>query len=334
MGSGGRVYIIGAGPGDPGLMSVRGVRLLADADVVVYDRAVEAVLRWARPDAERIGAGAPAERDVAQDAISMLVAEKAREGHVVARVKWGDPFVFDSGAKEALFLHEQGVPFEIVPGVSAAVGTAAYAGIPLTYPNAGDTVVLVRGHEDETGRLADVDWESVARLDGTLACYASGRLISALLQQLAAHGTPPDSAAALVFRGTEPGQRTVTGTVGSLLEATSAAPPDEPAPALVRRTPALRPARRRHAIPGTVARTRRPSRERRRRSHPGADVQTGTARRPRSYRSRRGIGGRLSMGGPGISQRGDALSRGAHEGSAGSARARTRARRGGGSVHG
>ena len=106
------------------------MRLLAEADVVVYDRAVEAALRWARPDAERIAAGAPAERETAQDAISMLVAEKARDGHVVARLKWGDPFVFDSGAKEALFLHEQGVPFEIVPGIPAAIGATAYAGVP------------------------------------------------------------------------------------------------------------------------------------------------------------------------------------------------------------
>src|SRR4029453_8548144 len=111
-----------------------GVRLLADADVVVYDRAVEAALRWARPDAERIAAGAPAERETAQDALSMLVAHKAREGHVVARLKWGDPFVFDSGAKEALFLHEQGVPFEIVPGIPIAIGAPASPAAPVTFP--------------------------------------------------------------------------------------------------------------------------------------------------------------------------------------------------------
>ena len=102
----GHVFIIGAGPGDPGLISARGIRLLSQADVVVYDRAVSAVLRWARPDAERIEAGAPAESERSQDAISMLVAEKAREGLTVAHLKWGDAFVFDSGAKEALFLHE------------------------------------------------------------------------------------------------------------------------------------------------------------------------------------------------------------------------------------
>jgi len=121
----GRVFIIGAGPGDPGLVTIRGVQLLAKSDVVVYDRAAEAALRWAPPEAERIAVGAPAERAVAQDAISMLIAEKAREGHTVARLKWGDPFVFDSGAKEALFLHEQGIAFEVVPGVPSAIGVAA-----------------------------------------------------------------------------------------------------------------------------------------------------------------------------------------------------------------
>jgi uroporphyrinogen III methyltransferase/synthase len=212
----GHVYIIGAGPGDPGLVSARGVRLLADADVVVYDRGTEAVLRWARPDAERIAAGAPAERETAQDALSMLVAEKARDGHVVARLKWGDPFVFDSGAKEALFLYEQGVPFEVVPGIPAAIAATAYAGVPLTYPGAGDTLVIIRGQEDGVGELPDADWESLARIDGTLVCFAGARLVPRILQALADHGTAPDTDVALIFNGTLPSQRTVTGTLAEL----------------------------------------------------------------------------------------------------------------------
>jgi uroporphyrinogen III methyltransferase/synthase len=218
----GRVCIIGAGPGDPGLISARGIRLLAEADVVVYDRAVESVLRWARPEAERIAAGAPAERERAQDAISMLVAEKAREGHVVARLKWGDAFVFDSGAKEALFLHEQGIPFEVVPGIPAAIGVPAYAGVPVTYPGAGDALLLVRGHEGETDALPEVDWAAAARLDGTLVCYAAGRQVPAMLRALIDHGAQPDRLAALIYDGTRPGQRTVTGTIGELVDA---APP-------------------------------------------------------------------------------------------------------------
>ncbi len=225
----GRVFIIGAGPGDPGLITARGVRLLSEADVVVYDTAVEAVLRWARPDAERIAAGAPAERSTAQDALSMLLAEKARDGHTVARLKWGDPFVFDSGAKEALFLYDQGVSFEVVPGVPAAIGATAYAGIPVSYPGAGDAVVFLRGQEDEAAGLPDVDWDALARLDGTVLCVAGGRLVSGVLQSLLDHGSSAETPAALIFRGTTPGQRTLTGTLGTLCEATTKDPVSETA---------------------------------------------------------------------------------------------------------
>jgi len=216
----GHVFIIGAGPGDPGLISARGIRLLSQADVVVYDRAVSAVLRWARPDAERIEAGAPAESERSQDAISMLVAEKAREGLTVAHLKWGDAFVFDSGAKEALFLHEQGVAFEIVPGIPAAIGATAYAGIPLSYPGAGDAIVLLRGHEGETDAAPDVDWEAVARIDGTLVCYGSANQVPAVLRALLENGASEDESAALIYSGTTPAQRTVTGTLGELLQST------------------------------------------------------------------------------------------------------------------
>jgi len=236
----GRVFIIGAGPGDPGLISARGVRLLAEADVVVYDRSVEAVLRWARPDAERIAAGAPAEREIAQDAISMLLAEKARDGHTVARLKWGDAFVFDSGAKEALFLHEQGVPFEVVPGVPAAIGATAYAGVPVTYPGAGDALLLLRGQESETETLPDVDWDAVTKLDGTLVCYAAARVVPTILQALVDHGAPLDQAAALIYRGTQPAQRTVAGTIEELLEATSSGADGEAAILVVGEVACLR----------------------------------------------------------------------------------------------
>src|SRR6187397_1471881 len=236
----GRVFIIGAGPGDPGLITARGVKLLSEADVIVYDRAVEAALRWARPEAERIAAGAPAEKETAQDAISMLIAEKARDGHTVARLKWGDPFVFDSGAKEALFLHEQGVQFEVVPGVPAAIGASAYAGIPLTYPGAGDALVLLRGHEDEAGRVPDIDWEALARVDGTIACYAGGRLIPTLLQKLLDNGVAPDAAAALIVGGTLPSQRTLAATVGELLERTSSETPSDTALLIVGEVSSLR----------------------------------------------------------------------------------------------
>ena len=241
MSSAGRVFIIGAGPGDPGLLTAKGARLLAQADVVVYDRAAEPILRWAPADAERIDAGAPAERDVAQDAISMLLAEKARDGHRVARLKWGDPFVFDSGAKEAMFLHEQGVPFEVVPGVPAAIGASAYAGVPLTHPRGGDSLVLVRGDEGTGDHAPSVDWRALAELDGTLVCWAAPRLVARVLRSLVDEGRSPDDPAALIYRGTQPAQRTVTGTVAELLElASNGAAPPEPAWLLVGEVVGLR----------------------------------------------------------------------------------------------
>src|SRR3954451_8415474 len=203
------VYIIGAGPGDPGLISVRGRRYLEAADVVVYDHRVHTgLLRLGRADAARIDVGAAATRPMDQDAISFLIAEKAREGKVVVRLKWGDPFVFDSGGKEALFLHEQGIPFEVVPGIPITIAGPAYAGIPVTYPEAGDVVVLVRGHENESDGL-QVEWSRLAGLNGTLVCYAGAGQIAAATGALIAHGRAADEAAALIYDATLPSQRTI-----------------------------------------------------------------------------------------------------------------------------
>ncbi len=222
------VYIVGAGPGDPTLISVRGQRCLEAADVVVYDHRVHArLLRSARREAERIDVGPAAPRPLEQDAISFLLAEKAREGKVVVRLKWGDPFVFDSGGKEALFLHEQGIPFEVIPGIPLTIGGPAYAGIPVTYPGAGDVLVLVRGHEDESDAPA-VDWSRLASLGGTLVCYASAGQIQAATRVLLQHGRPVDEAASLIYDATLPSQRTVDGTLGTI-----AAQADAAAPALL-----------------------------------------------------------------------------------------------------
>ena len=145
------VYIIGTGPGDPDLITVRGLEYLRSADVVIHDDLVSPkLLRHARVGAELINVGNAAPQPMAQEAISYLLAEKAREGKTVARLKWGDPFVFDRGGEEALFLHEQGVRFDVVPGLPAGIGVPAYAGIPVTYHGGGDTLTLVRGYEDES----------------------------------------------------------------------------------------------------------------------------------------------------------------------------------------
>src|SRR3989454_4322647 len=163
------VFLIGAGPGDPGLITARGLECLRAADVVLYDRVVhKRLLHYARPGAELIDVGTAAPQPVAEEAICYLLAEKAREGKTVARLKLGDPFVFDRGGEEALFLHEQGVAFEVVPGIPAGVAVPSYAGIPITYPGGGDTLTFVRGHEDAGKERASIDWDSLARLDGTI----------------------------------------------------------------------------------------------------------------------------------------------------------------------
>src|SRR5207247_305993 len=156
------VYLIGAGPGDPGLITARGVQCLATADVVVYDHLVHPrLLRHARSNAERIDVGRAAPEPLEQEAICYLLAEKAREGKTVARLKWGDPFVFDRGGPEALFVHEQGGRFGVVPVIPAGVAVPSYAGIPTTYPGGGDTLTFVRGHEDDGKAPASIDWASL-----------------------------------------------------------------------------------------------------------------------------------------------------------------------------
>jgi uroporphyrinogen III methyltransferase/synthase len=226
------VYLIGAGPGDPGLITVRGLECLASADVVLYDHLVHArLLRHARPGAEKIDVGTAAPQSLEQEAICYLLAEKAREGKTVARLKWGDPFVFDRGGTEALFLHEQGVRFEVIPGIPAGVAVPSYAGVPITYPGGGDTLTFVRGHEDEGKSRTSIDWDSLARLDGTIVCYAGPDQVPAFLNALVAHGRPAGDSAAVVYDGTLPTQQTMMGTLEEI--ASHARNSDERRPAIL-----------------------------------------------------------------------------------------------------
>ena len=235
------VYVIGAGPGDPWLISARGLRYLRLADVVLHDHLVHPrILRYAPPEAERIDVGPAAPEAMEQEAICYLLAEKAREGKVVARLKWGDPFVFDRGGEEALFLRLQGVPFEVVPGIPAAIGVPAYAGIPLTYPGAGDTITFVRGYEGEGHKRPPIDWASLARLGGTVVSYAGSRQVPGILEALLEHGWAASDPAALVFRGTLPEQETFQGTIEQISEVAAQPGRRDPAILVIGRVTGLR----------------------------------------------------------------------------------------------
>lgn len=235
------VYLIGAGPGDPWLITVRGLRCLNAADVVIYDHLVhERLLRQVRPEVEKIDVGPAAPEALEQEAICYLLAEKAREGKVVARLKWGDPFVFDRGGEEALFLHEHGVRFEVVPGVPAAVGVPAYAGVPITYPGGGDTVTFVRGFEDQQPRKPQADWASLAELGGTVVCYCGAKQLPAILDGMLAGGWASGESAALVFGGTTQAQETIQATLGEMRQLSKQPRFRDPAILVVGRVAGLR----------------------------------------------------------------------------------------------
>jgi uroporphyrinogen III methyltransferase/synthase len=213
------VYLIGAGPGAPELITARGLRCLQAADVVIYDHLVHRrLLQFAPAAAERIDVGSAAPQPLDQEAICYLISEKAREGKLIARLKWGDPFVFDQGGVEALYLHEQHIPFEVVPGVPATLGAPAYAGIPVTYPGGGDTLTFVRGYEGASREIPNVDWAALARLDGTIVSFAGPRQLTMLIEALLAHGRSPDESAAIIRHGTLLTQQTQTGTLQQFAE--------------------------------------------------------------------------------------------------------------------
>ena len=235
------VYLIGTGPGDPGLITVHGLECLRRADVVIHDHEVPIrVLKQARQGAELIDVGKAGRQPMEQDAITFLLAEKVRDGKLVARLKRGDPFVFDRGGEEALFLHAQGIPYEVVPGIPLGIGVPAYAGVPVTYPGGGDTITLVRGYEDDNRALPDVDWASLAKLDGTVVCYVGAQQLSRLLDALVSNGWPADGQAVIVYNGTLTSQETATGTIAELAEHAREHPRRDPAIVVVGRVVAFR----------------------------------------------------------------------------------------------
>ena len=218
--SGGIVHLVGAGPGDPGLMTRRSLELIEQADAILYDRLIPpGALDGARPDAElRYVGKEPGAAALAQEEINALLVELARDGKRVVRLKGGDPFVFGRGGEEAEALAAAGIPFEVVPGVTAGVAAPAYAGIPVTHRDAASAVAFVTGHEDPRRRpeSAALDWEALARFPGTLVLYMGVKNLPLIAERLIAAGRPADEPAAVVERGTHPGQRTLVDTLAGL----------------------------------------------------------------------------------------------------------------------
>jgi uroporphyrinogen III methyltransferase/synthase len=213
----GTVALVGAGPGDPGLITVRGLELLRRAHVVVYDRLVHPSLLDEAPRARRIFAGkASGHHTLPQERINALLIMHAKRGRRVVRLKGGDPFVFGRGGEEADALARAGIPFQVVPGVSSAVAVPAYAGIPLTHRGVASSFAVVTGHEEAGKRESSVDWARLARSVDTLVILMGLESLPRVARELIAHGRPAATPAALVRWGTTEIQETVVGTLADI----------------------------------------------------------------------------------------------------------------------
>lgn len=217
----GIAHLVGAGPGDPGLLTVAGREALAAAEVVVYDRlGTEAVLPLCRADALLVNAGKEPDRHaMSQDEINAYLVEQVRAGRRVVRLKGGDPFVFGRGGEEALALADAGLRYVVVPGITSAIAAPAYAGIPVTHRGVSTSFTVVTGHEDPTKPSEQTDWAALARVPGTLVVLMGMGRLAAIAQRLIDGGRPADQPAAAVQWGTTPRQRRVVATIGTLAEA-------------------------------------------------------------------------------------------------------------------
>ena len=217
----GKVYLVGAGPGDPGLVTVKGLKLLQQADVVIYDRLVsQRLLLEAKPEAEKIyvGKSSKIQQTIAQEEVDQLLIQKARAGGLIVRLKGGDPFVFGRGGEEALALVEAGIPYEVVPGVTSAIAAPAYAGIPVTHRGLSSSVVILTGHEDPAKLESSIQWEKLATAADTLVLLMGMETLGKVAEILLSHGLSPATPVAVTQWGTEPRQKTITGTLADIVE--------------------------------------------------------------------------------------------------------------------
>lgn len=216
----GRVYLVGAGPGDPGLLTARALELIAQADVILYDRLIPAqALDGARAEVELLFVGKEGGGpSVPQEHTERELIKHASAGKSVVRLKGGDPFVFGRGGEEALALRKAGIPFEIVPGITSGVAAAAYAGIPVTHRGRAVAVALITGHEDPSKDVHGLDWNALAAFPGTLVFYMGVKRLDTIANSLVGAGRPESEPVAIVQRGTLPTQRTITGTLSNIAE--------------------------------------------------------------------------------------------------------------------
>lgn len=214
----GKVYIVGAGPGDPDLISVKGVKCIQQADVILYDRLVnKELLSYAKPEADLIYCGKlPNYHTMKQETIHAFLVKYAKKGKIVTRLKGGDPFVFGRGGEEAEVLAKHSIPFEVVPGITAGIAASAYAGIPVTHRDASTSFAVVTGHRKE-GAEEEVKWENLAKGVDTLAVYMGVSNLPYICEQLLKHGKSEHTPVAMIEWGTTASQRTITGTLGTIV---------------------------------------------------------------------------------------------------------------------
>lgn len=215
----GKVYLVGSGPGDPELLTLKARRLIDTADVVVYDQLPgKAILDSIPESTEKIDAGKYAgDHKLSQWETNELLVEKAKEGKMIVRLKGGDPYLFGRGGEEAEELVKAGIEFEVVPGITSAIAAPAYAGIPVTHRDYASMVTFITGHEDPTKDKSALDWETLAKFDGTIVILMGVKMLERNVGELMKYGKDPATPVALVERGTRPDQRVTTGTLETIV---------------------------------------------------------------------------------------------------------------------
>ncbi|MFZ3058681.1 MAG: uroporphyrinogen-III C-methyltransferase [Candidatus Methanoperedens sp.] len=215
----GKVYLVGSGPGDPELLTIKAKRLIESAEVILYDQLPgEAILNMLPESAEKIDVGKYAgNHKLSQWQINELLVKRAKEGKIVVRLKGGDPYLFGRGGEEAQTLAQEGIEVEIVPGITSAIAVPAYAGIPVTHRDYASMVTFITGHEDPEKEDTALDWELLARFEGTLVILMGVSLLERNVKELVKHGKSVDTPVAVIERGTRPDQRVTIGTLADIV---------------------------------------------------------------------------------------------------------------------